>query len=119
MEKHDYREEMREDILNYIKENNITIPKDEIDDIYEKLYDEMFISDAITGNASGSYTFNTWTAEENLCHNFDLLQDALTEFCSPLSILDSAESCDVSIRCYLLGEVLTEVLNSITEEEEF
>ena len=117
MEKYDYRECVREDVMNYIKEHEIKVTTENRDEIQETLYDDMFISDSVTGNASGSYTFNTWRAEENLCHNMDLLKDACDEFgCEPK--FDSAEWCDVTIRCYLLGEVLSEVLDEIEEEVE-
>lgn len=36
---------------------------------------------------SGSYTFNRWVAEENLCHNMDLFIEATKEFGSDISIL--------------------------------
>lgn len=117
MEKYDYRECMREDVMNYIKENEVKVTTDNRDEMQERLYDDMFISDSVTGNASGSYTFNSWQAEENICHNMDLLKDACDEFgCEPK--FDSAEWCDVTIRCYLLGEVLSEVLDEIEEEVE-
>ena len=78
----------------------------------------MFISDSVTGNASGSYTFNTWQAEENLCHNLDLLKEACEEFGSDCNILESAEGCDVTIRCYLLSSALHEVLDELEEDDE-
>lgn len=117
MEKYDYRESLREDIITYIEERGIKVTTDNRDEIQEELYDDMFVSDCVTGNASGSYTFNAWRAEENICHNMDLLKDACDEFgCEPK--FDSAEWCDVTIRCYLLGEVLSEVLDEIEEEVE-
>lgn len=106
---YNYYEEIKEDVKEYLKntdERNFSI-----------LYDDMFINDSITGNASGSYTFNTWQAEENLCHNLDLLKEALEEFGSNLNYLESPEACDVTIRCYLLGQVLQEVLDELEEEE--
>lgn len=117
MEKYNYRESVREDVMNYIKEHEVRVTGENRDEIQGELYDDMFISDSVTGNASGSYTFNAWKAEENICHNMDLLQDACDEFgCEPK--LDSAEWCDVTIRCYLLSEVLSEVLDEIEEEVE-
>lgn len=76
------------------------------------MYDFMFVDDSVTGNASGSYTFNAWQAEENLCHNMDLLEEACEEFdCKPK--LDNAEWCDVTIRCYLLDDAISEVIKSL------
>lgn len=107
---YNYYEELKEDVKEYLKNT------DERD--FDILYDEMFVDDSITGNGSGSYTFSTWKAEENLCHNLDLLKEALQEFGSSLNYLESPEACDVTIRCYLLGQVLQEVLDELEEEEE-
>ena len=74
----------------------------------------MWCDDSITGNASGSYFFNRREAEEALFGNLDLLAEACEEFGSDMDVLKSgAEACDVTIRCYLLSEVLAEVLEDI------
>lgn len=117
MERYDYRKSLMDDIRNYIDENDIKITSENRDDVEEELRDSLMNNDSVTGNASGSYTFNTWQAEENLCHNLDLLQDACNEFCCEPR-LDSAEWCDVVIRCYLLGECLSSVLDELEVEEE-
>ena len=116
MEKYNYKEAMYSDIMDYIKWNNC-----ELD--YRKLYDDLWIDDSVTGNASGSYTCNALQAEEYLCHNMNLLQEALEEFgyggtCNTNIFDNGAEWCDVTIRCYLLGEVLREVINDLEEEIE-
>lgn len=33
---------------------------------FANVYDELFVNDAVTGNASGSYTFNAYQAKENV-----------------------------------------------------
>lgn len=33
---------------------------------FADVYDELFVNDAVTGNASGSYTFNAYQAKENV-----------------------------------------------------
>ena len=71
-----------------------------------RLMMKKMVADSVTGNASGSYTFHAWQAEENICHNFDLLSEAIEEFGGKCDVLkDGAEACDVTIRCYLLSEV--------------
>lgn len=105
--KYNYYEVMKEDIKNYIKENYESF--EGIDK--ESLYDELWIEDSVTGNASGSYTFNNYEAEENICHNMDLLKEACDCFGCEIKI-DNPEWCDVTIRCYLLGQVLDEVLEA-------
>ena len=119
MERYDYLEAVKEDVLNYINENNIVVTSENRDEVEQDLNDTLFTYDSVTGNASGSYTFNTWTAEEYLCHNWELLGEALTEFGCDMSYLEKgAEACDVTIRCYLLGQAISEVLDEIETEEE-
>jgi hypothetical protein len=119
MNQYDYREAVKNDIIDYINEHDVKVTSSNRDEVYEQLYDEMFISDSVTGNASGSYTFNTWKAEENLCHNLDLLGEALSEFGSdPAKIMENPEACDVTIRCYLLSEMLGEVLDELEEDDD-
>lgn len=117
MERYDYYEMVKEDIRNYIKEN---YEVEEIKDLeFDDLYDDLFIEDSVTGNASGSYYCNTWKAEEALCHNMELLREALNEFCCDGSYLEKgAEACDVTIRCYVLGQVLEDVIYDLQQELE-
>lgn len=118
MERYDYYQAVKDDIKQYIEDHDVKVTTNNRDELQESLYDEMFISDEVTGNASGSYTFNTWQAEENLCHNLDLLKEACQEFGSDCNILESAEGCDVTIRCYLLGQLLGDVLEELEEEDD-
>ena len=99
-----YIKNIKEDIKNYLKENNIK-------EITDDLYDDLFIEDSITGNASGSYTFNAWQAEEFLIHNMDLLIEACEMFGQDIgeAIKKGPEHCDVTIRCYLLSPALEEL----------
>lgn len=121
MEKYNYYKAVEEDVRNYIEEHvdNLHNEYTDADDAKEKLNGKMWVSDSVTGNASGSYTFNTWQAEEYLCHNLDLLEEACSEFGSNMDILkSSAESCDVTIRCYLLSQTVSEVVDELWEEED-
>lgn len=112
---YNYRENVLEDVRNALEEMR---DYEEISaDNYDRLFDVLWTDDSVTGNGSGSYTFSTYQAEENLSHNWDLLQEAAAEFgCEPV-ISDSwehgAEWWDVTIRCYLLSECLTEVLEEL------
>jgi len=109
MEKYDYMSAVKSDIMDWLKEKG-HIGQSKRDSIY----DNLWMCDSVTGNGSGSYTFNTWKAEENLCHNMDLLGEALEEFGygeNEVNVVEKgAEWCDVTIRCYLLGQVLDECL---------
>lgn len=120
MKTYDYLENVKEDVRNYIEENKIVVTSSNREEVEQELNDTLFVNDSVTGNASGSYTFSTWQAEESLCHNFELLTEALTEFgYNDLSYLKKgAEACDVTIRCYLLGQAISEVLDEIEIENE-
>ena len=118
MEKYNYREQVKSDILDYIAENEIKVTASNREEVAEQLQDELWANDSVTGNASGSYTCNAWKAEENICHNLDLLKEALEEFGPNIADLDSAEMCDVTIRCYLLGECIHAALDEVEEEDD-
>lgn len=117
MERYDYYEVVKNDIKEYIKDHNIDVTSEDFD--RDDLCDRLWVSDSVTGNASGSYTFNAYQAEENLCHNWDLLEEVLEGFGqTDVNILDKgAEWCDVTIRCYLLGQCMDEVIDEIEEEK--
>ena len=117
---YDYQKDLHDDIKDYI-ENEFS--KEEIterlrtedgkEEFAEKLYDDLWVEDSVTGNASGSYTNNAKEAYENIKDNLDLLAEALSEFGEDLSIKnlrDKAEWCDVTIRCYLLNGAVNDVL---------
>ena len=77
MTKYNYLEAVKEDVKNYIdSEINFT----DFDSLEEKLNDDLWIEDSVTGNASGSYYCNSYKAEESIAHNWDLLEEALDEF---------------------------------------
>lgn len=118
MERYDYREHVKNDIKDYIKENEIHWTEDDREELQERLNDDLWVEDSVTGNGSGSYTFSAWQAEENLCHNLDLLGEALTEFsCGPDYLVEKGvEACDVTIRCYLLGECIGTALDELEAE---
>ena len=118
MEKYNYFEAVKADVLNYISENEIKVTASNRQEVEEDLNDSLFVNDSVTGNASGSYFFNAWKAEEALCHNMDLLAEAAEGFGGlSADILTSAESCDVTIRCYLLGSAISEALDEVEEED--
>ena len=123
---YDYRETVKNDVIEQVKdgykENSLRIYKEEGREALEQyLNDELWIDDQVTGNASGSYTFNTWEAEENLCHNMNLLEEACDEFGQDVgeAVKRGAEYCDVTIRCYLLGSAISEAIDELEAEGYF
>ena len=114
---YNYLENVKEDVRMYIDEN-IDLKEYTQEELEEYLNETLFVEDSVTGNASGSYTFNAYEAEENLCHNMELLQEALEEFgCGTEYLEKGAEACDVTIRCYLLGRAIAEVLEEYSEKD--
>lgn len=122
MTNYNYLEAVTNDVREYI--NNKINRADWIDDrdgLEEKLNDDLWVNDSVTGNASGSYTFNAWEAEENLCHNIELLGEACNEFGDNMCELvkRGAETCDVTIRCYLLSPAIADVLDELENDGYF
>lgn len=116
---YDYREAMKEDVKEYI-ENEINL--DDFasrDDLEQELNDTLFCEDSVTGNGSGSYTFNSSKAREYVIGNMDLLNDAIGEFCVTSEeivkrfLSEDWEYFDVTIRCYLLGEAIGAALDEM------
>ena len=120
---YNYEYAMHDDILQYISDEysaeQIAELLQDRDSWEEQLNDDLWVCDSVTGNASGSYTVNIWKAEENLCHNMDLLLDACAEWCQDVgeAIEKGAEYCDVTIRCYLLRQMIAEVLDELEEAQ--
>lgn len=114
----EYMDEVKSDAMDAIKENL------EYNDSWDEMYDSLFMDDSVTGNASGSYYFNRWKAEEAVSGIiFD--SDAVEEFklfgYDGIPTEEGAESCDVIARCICLelaaGE-LEEYYDSLTDNED-
>lgn len=118
MATYDYEKAVREDVMEWLDENGERIATGPFGEVeYDKAYEEMLNDDSVTGNASGSYTFNRWKAEENICHNFDLLSEVVEENGGYAgNLLRSAEDADVMIRCHVLGQVLQDCLDEWNEK---
>lgn len=118
---YNYLEAVTADVREYIT-NEIDLDewKGNRDGLEEKLNDELWTADSVTGNASGSYYCNSYKAEEALAHNWDLLAEALEEFGQDGTdvLKQGAEAMDVTIRCYLLGQAIAEALDELEEELE-
>lgn len=119
---YDYREAMTEDVKEWIKENvDLTEWTEDREGLEQQLNDDLWTEDSITGNASGSYYCNSYNAEESIAHNWDLLNEALDEFGqNNINVIKKgAVWADVTIRCYLLGSVIFDVLNEMEENGDF
>ena len=115
---YNYLEEMKSNIHDVLNWNKYD---EEITNDETALYDALWCDDYITGNGSGSYTFNREQAKAYVLDNTGLLKEMADEFgfeheeIADKIIDEEWEWLDVSIRCYLLGEAVAEV---IAEREE-
>ena len=120
MEKYNYLEAMKSDILDYISEEINFTEFETLEELEEKLNEDLWTVDSVTGNASGSYTFSRAKAEKYVRDNWDLMREAAEEFCDVERFMKWAfdedwESIDVSIRCYLLGQAISDALDTIKD----
>lgn len=120
----DYRDQIKEDIKEYLTQENLWPTAEpgtsEYYDQYDKAYDQCWIADSVTGNGSGSYTFNTWQAAENVsCLLWDEDLWLLINGDGSVSVDDikeGPEHLDVLIRCSLLSECFDDVLREKREQ---
>ena len=120
MSGYDYNYEMRQDVRNAIDEGySLDEWRGRRDELEEKLNEDLWIDDGVTGNASGSYYCNSYKAMQAVMDNMELLQEALDEFGADYADIGHKfmagdwEYFDVSIRCYLLSSVVADVLDDI------
>ena len=113
---YNYLEELKSDVKNYIQEvASDYMDCEDMDELRDSLYDNLWDEDSVTGNGSGSYTFNREEAKKYVSDNMDLMVEAYKEFNSIERLVDDLkaldfETIDVTIRCYLLSQALDEVL---------
>lgn len=122
----EYRNQVKSDIKDYLTQEDLWPTAEPGTSEYEEqrdaAYDRCYMADSITGNASGSYTFNTWQAEENVCHllwdeDLWLLLNGSMEV-NPADMAKGPEYIDVSIRCALVSECLDAVLEEKQEQSD-
>lgn len=118
MKSYNYLEEVTNDAKAAILENLKYWEFSDRDELEEKANDDLWIDDSVTGNGSGSYTCSIWQAEENLCHNMGQLEEACYELGQDIGevVRNGAEYCDVTIRCYLLGQAISAAIDKLEEE---
>lgn len=109
-----YKEHEIEDIEKWLKyslsDKEMSQLLDGDADLKEAIYDELWLCDDVTGNGSGSYTFDNITAQYNLVGNWHLLKFVTEEFQESNVVESGPEYCDVLIRLHLLDECLDESL---------
>nr|DAH30727.1 MAG TPA: hypothetical protein [Bacteriophage sp.] len=119
---YNYLEAMKEDIKEYINNEINLADFANRDELESSLNDDLFTEDSVTGNASGSYTFSRAQAQKYVTDNIDLLNDACENFGTDAAsvgewfLSDDWEKMDVAIRCYLLGQAISETLDDMEDE---
>lgn len=126
---YDYYEAVKEDLKSAIADDADYIDVNTLsdrDELEEYCNDEYFVDDRVTGNASGSYTFNRATAKEYVLDNIDLYNEALAEFAADPhrtageTLIDGEwEQADVAIRCYVLGAAVADLMDEYEEHDVF
>ena len=123
---YDYRKAVYDDVCEAL-ENNYDIDNyfdfegaedftddDIISEARESLYEDLWVDDSVTGNGSGSYTFDRATAKEYVLNAIDgIVYEAFNEYSDferlgKLFAEGDFEVIDVIVRTYLLGEMLDE-----------
>lgn len=125
MKEFSYLDAVTADVIDYIREEINAADFENREDMETELYDILFTEDSVTGNASGSYTFNAYKAKEYVFADPDAVAEALEEFCvDAKTIADKFlsmdwEYFDVTARCGVLGLAISTALDSIENELEF
>lgn len=125
MKNYNYLEAVTADVIDFIRDEVNASDYENREALSEFLYDELFCCDSITGNASGSYTFNAYKAKEFIFADPDTVSEALREFCVDAETIaekflsQNWEYFDVTARCYVLGQAIENALDSVKNELEF
>lgn len=123
---YDYLEQVTADVRDYVEQEiDLTEWAGDRDGLEEKLNDDLWTCDSVTGNGSGSYTFNRVQAQIYVLDGMDELQEAVNQFGIDSETIGEKflesdwEYFDVTIRCYLLGQAIAAVLDDLEEDRAF
>lgn len=120
---YDYHQAILEDVIEYIRDEVDASEYEDRDALEEALNDELWTVDSVTGNGSGSYTFDRAKAREYVTGNLDLVQEMASDFCVDNAELgkhfveDDWEWFDVSIRCNLLSWAIGYALDWLESDD--
>lgn len=119
---YNYYTNVKDDVLSYINDEIFPGEYWDRDELESHLNDTLWADDSVTGNCSGSYTFNSAKAKEYVMENYDLLREAYEGFdCKDRLgedfVEEHWESMDVIIRCYVLNSCINGALDKIEREQ--
>ena len=123
---YDYREAVKNSVIEYLHENINVNPilaeltkisvKEYVNEYYNEILEEMELSDDVTGNGSGSFTFSRDIAKEYVLDNLDIVAEMYENgYISNSHVVDTVlygqwETMDVIIRCYLLPQIFADIV---------
>ena len=121
---YNYLENVTNDAKQAILENLNYWNFSDREELEEVANDSLWADDSVTGNGSGSYTFNREAAKEYVTGSddgMDTLRDAVQDFgCEHEAFTafleNNWEYLDVTIRCYLLSQAISAALDELKEE---
>ena len=121
-----YEEAVTADVREYIANNysaeEIAEAMTDREEFEQTLNDDLWVDDCVTGNGSGSYTFDSAAAREYVLTDIDTVREALREFGTEADTIaekflgDDWEYFDVTARCYVLGQAISAALDEIEAE---
>ena len=119
---YNYYEAVKEDVLTYIKEE-VDMNGMDLDELKERLYEELINEDRITRNASGSHTFCRSKAQKYVEENKDLVREACDDYgnhkwVANLWLTDDYKLIDSFLRCYVLGSAIEMAIRSLANRFE-
>ena len=126
MEKYDYYDAVKEDVLKAIEEDDELLPREDEDiaDYEERLNDALWASE-VTGNGPYAYYFSD---EEDaiaaVMWNLNLCKEAYLDFGiedDAVDFMSSIREADVTIRCYVLSSAIDAAIDELgffNEEED-
>lgn len=110
----DYKQAVKADAIEAIRRGDYDYCGD-----FEQVEEDLWIDDSVTGNGSGSYTFSTAKAQENvkdLLFDEDFIWEAEGMGYTIGGLLDKGpESVDVIARCMALSYVRDEIEEAFEE----
>lgn len=113
MSNYNYFEAVKADVQNWLGDYEPRRDDETLGEYRERLYIEFWTDDGVTGNGSGSYTFNSAEAREYVLAGIDQVLEACQEFDVSFDELARAgkwEDLDVTTRCYYLSQAIIEVV---------
>lgn len=125
---YNYFNAVKDDVKQFIRDNEILLNFDSPDEAGDYLNDVLWTDDSVTGNGSGSYTFNREEAKKYLFDSddgMDILKEAVSGFgIEAEDVVDHFmsedwEYFDVTIRCYVLAQAIGAALDEVDRELEY